>query len=100
MFGLFKSAHISGLTKETALQRRVLCFGADTATIRGNCIDGLDHVMEIKVFRSKGRKRIKPDVPGMDLKRSQRQATSGIEYVLGSFSTAACGPPTDVVATE
>ena len=85
MFGLFKSAHISGLTKEAPLQRRVLCFGADTATIHGNSMDSLDHLMEIKVFRSKGRKRIKPDVPSIDMRRSQRQATSGIEYVLGSF---------------
>ena len=82
MFGLFKSAHISGLTNEAALQRRVLCFGADTATIHGN---SMDHVMEIKVFRSKGRKRIKPDVPSIDMRMSQRQGTSGIEYVLGSF---------------
>ena len=85
MFGLFKSAHISGLTKETALQRRVLCFGADTATIHGNSMDSLDQVMEIKVFRSKGRKRIKPDAPSIDMRRSQRRATSGIEYVLESF---------------
>lgn len=88
MFGLFKPDRSSGLAKGAAVQRRVLCFGSDIAGLDNRALDNLSNVMEIKVFRSKGRKRIKPDVPTLqsagispiiDRKRSLRQAAGGIK---------------------
>lgn len=88
MFGLFKPDRSSGLIKGASLQRRVLCFGPDIAGLDNRALDHLSDVMEIKVFRSKGRKRIKPDLqtlqsvsmsPGIDRKKSQQQAAGGIK---------------------
>ncbi|CAF9916262.1 hypothetical protein IMSHALPRED_003023 [Imshaugia aleurites] len=87
MFGLFKPSLSPGLAKGAALQRRVLCFGPDIAGLDNHGVDNLGDVLEIKVFRSKGRKRIKPDArtlqsvgisPSIDGKRSQQQAGGGI----------------------
>lgn len=88
MFGLFKPSLSPGLAKGAALQRRVLCFGPDIAGLDNHGVDNLGDVLEIKVFRSKGRKRIKPDArtlqsvgisPSIDGKRSQQQAGGGIK---------------------
>lgn len=88
MFGLFKADRSSGLVKGASLQRRVLCFGSDIAGIDNRALDHLSDVMEIKVFRSKGRKRIKPDSqsiqsvgmsPSIDRKKSRQQAAGGIK---------------------
>ncbi len=88
MFGLFKPSRTSGLTKEATLQRRVLCFGPDIGGLDNRALDNLGDVMEIKVFRSKGRKRIKPDVQklqsignslSIDRKGSQQQVAGGIK---------------------
>ncbi|KAL9073568.1 MAG: hypothetical protein Q9161_002808 [Pseudevernia consocians] len=90
MFGLFKPGRSSGLAKGTTLQRRVLCFGPDIAGLDNRALDNLSNVMEIKVFRSKARKRIKPDVPklqsvgnspSIDRKKSQQQVVGGINLV-------------------
>ena len=95
MFGLFKPARTSGLAKYTALERRVLCFRPDIAGLDHPPLDNLGDVMEIRVFRSKARKRIGPEVqtiqstgipPNLDRKRSpQQQATGGIKYVVPYF---------------
>ena len=88
MFGLFKPDRSSGLLKGALLQRRVLCFGTDITGLDNRALDHLSDVMEIKVFRSKGRKRIKPDYqtlgnfgisPSLDRKTSQRQAAGGVK---------------------
>lgn len=88
MFGLFRPDRSSRLAKGATLQRRVLCFGPDIANFDNRALYNLSDVMEIKVFRSKGRKRIKPDVqtlqsvgisPNIDKKRSQQQAAGGIK---------------------
>ena len=88
MFGLFKPGRSSGLAKGTTLQRRVLCFGPDIADLDNRALDNLSNVMEIKVFRSKARKRIKPDVqklqsvgnsPSIDRKKSQQQVVGSIK---------------------
>ncbi len=88
MFGLFKPSHTSGLAKEATLQRRVLCFGPDIGGLDNRALDNLGDVMEIKVFRSKGRKRIKPDVQklqsignslSIDRKGSPQQVAGGIK---------------------
>ena len=88
MFGLFTPGRSSGLAKETTLQRRVLCFGPDIAETNNSGADNLGDVMEIKVFRSRGRRRVKPDVQtlqstgipqNIDRKRSQQQAAGGIK---------------------
>ena len=92
MFGLFKPARTSGLAKCATLERRVLCFRPDTAGLDHPPLDDLSDVMEIRVFRSKARKRIRPEVqtlqstgipPNLDRKRPpQQQATDGIKYVV------------------
>ena len=88
MFGLFTADRSSSLVKGASLQRRVLCFGSDIAGIDSRALDHLSDVMEIKVFRSKGRKRIKPDFqsiqsfgmsPSMDRKKPQQRAAGGIK---------------------
>ena len=88
MFGLFKPGRSSGVAKGSNLQRRVLCFGPDIVDPDNRGHDNLSDVMEIKVFRSKGRKRIKPDMqplqsvgisPSIDKKGSQLQAGGGIK---------------------
>ncbi|KAF6237127.1 hypothetical protein HO173_004595 [Letharia columbiana] len=90
MFGLFKPGHSSALARGTTLQQRVLCFGPDTAGLDNGALDNLSDVMEIKVFRSKGRKRVKPGFqtiqsvgisPNIDKKKSQQQAVGGINLV-------------------
>ena len=98
MFGLFKPARTSGLAKYDTLERRVLCFRPDIAGLDHSPLDNLSDVMEIRVFRSKARKRIRPEAqklqstampPNLDRKRSpQQQATGGIKYVVLSFPTA------------
>lgn len=88
MFGIFKPGRSSRLAKEATVQRRVLCFGPDIGDLDNHGVDSLSDVMEIKVFRSKGRRRIKPDVqplqsvglsPSIDKKRLQQQAGGGIK---------------------
>ena len=88
MFGLFKPSRTSGLAKEAALQQRVLCFGPDISGLDNRALDNLGDVMEIKVFRSKGRKRIKLDSQNLqsignslsiDRKGSQQQVAGGIK---------------------
>lgn len=86
MFGLFKPSRTSGLARGTTLQRRVLCFSPDPAAFDRLALDSLSDVMEIKVFRSKARKRIKPEVktfhatrisPDVDKKKSPQQQAAG-----------------------
>lgn len=89
MFGLFKPARTSGLAKSATLERRVLCFGPDNTSLGHPPLHSLNDVMEIRVFRSKARKRIKPEVgtlqstgcsPDLHRKRSpQQQAADGIK---------------------
>ena len=89
MFGLFKPGRTSSLTKSATLERRVLCFSPDVTALDHLALDNLSDVMEIKVFRSKARKRFKPEVrtlqstgisPNLGRKRStQQQAAGGIK---------------------
>ena len=88
MFGLFKPYRTSGLAKDgaAALERRVLCFCPDIASPDHAITDDLNDVMEIRVFRSKARKRIEPEVKslqspgassGIDRQKSPQQQTAG-----------------------
>ena len=89
MFGLFKPYRTSGLAKGAVLERRVLCFCPDMASPDHATPENLNDVMEIKVFRSKARKRIEPEVktlqstgasPTIDKKKpTQQQAAGGIK---------------------
>lgn len=88
MFGLFKPSRSSGLARGATLQRRVFCFGPDNVGLVDPDVDSLSDVMEIKVFRSKGRKRIKADVQtlqnvghpsSIDGKKCQQQTAGGIK---------------------
>ena len=89
MFGLFKPGRTSSLTKSATLERRVLCFSPAVTALDHVALDDLSDVMEIKVFRSKARKRFKPEVrtlqstgisPNLGRKRStQQQAAGGIK---------------------
>ena len=98
MFGLFKPARTSGLAKCATLERRVLCFRPEIAGLDHPPLENLSDAMEIRVFRAKARKRIRPEVqtlqstgipPDLDRKRSpQQQATGGIKYVVLSFPIA------------
>jgi len=61
MFGLFDSGKTS--PKRPVLQRRALCFAAeDDDDAAKYAADNLDQVMEVRVFRSRGRKRIRPEI--------------------------------------
>lgn len=89
MFGLFKPARTSGLARGATLERRVLCFCPGSTSLGHPPRDNLNDVMEIRVFRSKARKRIKPEVETLqstgfssDLHRRrapQQQAPGGIK---------------------
>ena len=88
MFGLFDSIQGRGFVRQSLIERRVLCFTPE-AIGRGKLVtDHLNDLMEIKVFRSKGRKRIMPDIqeyqssPGVqhvDKKGPQQQVGAGIK---------------------
>lgn len=88
-FGLFKPRRTSGLAKGATMERRVLCFRPDIGPGGHPTLDNLRDVMEVRVFRSKARKRIQPEVnplqsagvsPSLDKKRSpQQQAGGGIK---------------------
>lgn len=90
MFGLFDSSVGGANVKQSMIERRVLCFAPDAGD-DGNgkfMPDNLNEVMEITVFRSKGRKRVEPALqeyqsqPGMphvDKKGAQQQAKGGIK---------------------
>lgn len=88
MFGIFDSTQGSGTLRQSLFERRVLCFSPEVETAQSEVPDSLSDVMEIKVFRSKGRKSIVPELqeyqssPGVqhiDKKGTQRQADDGIK---------------------
>ena len=91
MFGLFDPG--SRPTESNQLEQRVFCFGPDRAhKDKLPSLDDLRDVIEIRVFRSKGRKRIKPEVGGVqtipgktDTDRTKSQLHSkenGVKYAL------------------
>ena len=59
MFGLYDSGDC--WMGETGIERRVLCFGRGAKPGENVAVDSKD-VMEIKIYRAKGRMRIKPQV--------------------------------------
>ena len=72
MFGLFDSGKTS--PKRPVLQRRALCFAAeDDDDAAKYAADNLDQVMEVRVFRSRGRKRIRPEI-GEYVESERKQA--------------------------
>lgn len=88
MFGLYQA--MKGSIKLPDVERRALVFGPPAQG--QDCIpDSLDDVMEVKVFRSNGRKSILPILsaaPSVSMGRSNRMKSSvqqssggGIEYV-------------------
>ena len=91
MFGLYGTGETWLGAK--GIERRVLCFASDTnggddgEKTSGN-IQG--DIMEVKVYRSKGRKRIQPEVQSFDYsprtqnivsKRRNESGEEGIWYV-------------------
>ena len=92
MFGLFDVG--SGYGKQPLLERRVLRFAPEPGESDNHTLGNFGNFMEVRVFRSKGRKRVKPDVqesPGVCgrlhavQKGSQMQAEGGIKYVARPF---------------
>lgn len=84
MFGLFSPG--PGLLGHSLVERRVLFFGPDSDHVDNLTLDSQNDVMEIKVFRSKSRNRIAPEVQdfqslsGSANSKSQQHATdSGIK---------------------
>ncbi|KAK4693180.1 hypothetical protein P7C71_g4170, partial [Lecanoromycetidae sp. Uapishka_2] len=93
MFGLFDSSVGGANVRQSMIERRVLCFAPEAGHHSNSRFgsDNLGEVMEIKVFRSKGRKRVQADLkeyqssPGMphiDKKGAQQTAKGGIKCVL------------------
>ena len=87
MFGLFDFTRIDGNVIQSGLERRVLCFSSEAETVQNGVPDSLSGLMEIKVFRSKGRKRIEPEVQSYqsslgvqhtDKKGTKQRADDGI----------------------
>lgn len=62
MFGLYDSAAYG--MGETGVERRILCFGRGAKSDENTAVDQ-DEVMEIKIYRAKGRMRIKPRVDNL-----------------------------------
>ena len=88
MFGLFDSGQVYENIPVSLFERRVLCFSPEAGTVQSKVLDSLHDVIEIKVFRSKGRKRIRPEIemyqssPGVqrsDKKGAQTQADDSIQ---------------------
>ncbi len=87
MFGLFDAGPTN--SKHPQIERRVLCFGAEHG--HGLTSNNLNDFVEVKVFRSKGRKRIAPRLEDYqslsgkaDADRNKSQLHSsgnGIKYV-------------------
>lgn len=89
MFGLFDPGPSS--SKLSQIERRVLCFAPENNNGNQLTSDNLSDVLEVKVFRSKGRKRMAPElkdfrsvsgVTNVDRNKSQRHSSgNGIKYV-------------------
>lgn len=60
MFGLFNTGKI--FSSQRAVEKRVLCFASNDGNAQHNTVESLGDVMEIRVFRSKGRKRVRPTI--------------------------------------
>lgn len=59
MFGLYDSGDC--WMGESGVERRILCFGRGAKPGENPAVDSSD-VMEIKIYRAKGRMRIKPQI--------------------------------------
>ena len=88
MFGLYDSVQGRDFIRQALIERRVLCFSPEAVDTGKFASDNLGDVMEIKVFRSKGRKRISPDIQEyqsspsaqhVDKKGTQQQAGAGVK---------------------
>ena len=89
MFGLYDAGPTP--FKDNQIERRVLCFGPDRGHGDKSSMDNLDDVMEIKVFRSKGRRRAAPaieefhslsgKIPTNRNKSQLHSSGNGIKYV-------------------
>lgn len=84
MFGLFSPGPRA--FKHSLVERRALFFGTHDERVDTLTLDSLNDVMEIKVFRSRGRRRIDPEVQdfhelsGEANSKSQQHATgSGLK---------------------
>lgn len=86
MFGLYDSGR--SITSQPAIERRVLCFAPESRDIDQTGADNTSNVLEVKVFRSKGRKRIHPQIhqycglagrKNADRKALQQQTEGGVE---------------------
>ena len=66
---------------ERAIERRVLCFGPDEDTGSRNIKigDDIGHMMEVRVYRAKGRKPIKPYGKGGPQASASIRQRSGVE---------------------
>ena len=62
MFGLFERIQIDGNVRKSYFERRLLCFGSEDESVQNEIPKSLSGLMEIKVFRSNGRKRIEPEI--------------------------------------
>lgn len=83
MFGLFDFAR--GHSKEPLIERRMLCFNSAEEVKASPAMDNLNNVVEIRVYRSKSRQRITPELQSfssvsgnMNKKSSSKVAGSGI----------------------
>ena len=90
MFGLYDSSQGNGALKQSLFERRVLCFRPETRSVQSEVPENPSDFMEIKVFRSKGRMRVKPELheyqssqglQRVDKRGPQRQADAGIKYI-------------------
>ena len=87
MFGIFERIQIERNVRKSFFERRVLCFGTEDESVQNEVPDSLSGLMEIKVFRSSGRKRIEPEIQDYqsslgvqrsDKKGTKRRADDGI----------------------
>lgn len=96
MFGLYDS--------ETGVERRILCFGRGAKPGENTAVDQ-DEVMEIKIYRAKGRMRIKPRVDNLqDAIGGAKNLKGPVPNAIGSIRQAMtlmqCDPTTELIMSK
>ena len=77
MFGLWESGNVNLWTGRRAVERRVLCFGPETDDIGEELY--LRGMLEIKVYRSKGRRRLRAGDAGRLSEHDRLKMQDGIK---------------------
>ncbi|KAL6713333.1 hypothetical protein ACLMJK_008798 [Lecanora helva] len=96
VYGLFNPGTSSSRDSGTGIERRALCFGPNATNSDNLTSDDLNKVIEIKVFRSDGRKRIAPLLDEFRRFVKPTKSQTSLRATGNSINLAKAGPlPTD-----